>query len=1450
SDRISQVSDGKSTKTESLSKWAGRFGAVFVVTGPGVVGSPENHVQYDDARHYPRRDGNGVIWFLAYKDEANGALFTPSKGISPVQSVSLADGSRRTISKSVDVTIGVYPVSCNDPGSIVGQRRCLLALWDLATKGSSIAIIDGTCVFHSDTDTEDTAAISHCECLAICHDYDRPDLSSIGVEVQPTCDTISGPIQVIPPDNIVNRVEELLDRFCAQGWRPLVRCPSEDLRVMLRRLLPDELRDTPSQKYCFTVDLSAFDKSKTDRCRSYARGMYNRLQAADKDAYTADDAHLKAITDLSPPIPVFMIGGSSKSSSTVKKHRLVLDCRSINKRLPSSSSENPSGHLILNSIRWTSPVAVSSVDAQQAFYRLCVCGLTLLLMSALGSYISWHICFCLSPGTSSLQSSLGALFFLVTCLYRAGFWSLYVDDGILAGAVQALIYNLTILIYCMLLCGFAVQPTKFACTCEPSRTEELRQALVPFGVEPSDSLSLLRTTIGYTPGTLLAAYDFFIKWMQQLSTASIADCSHATACASDEALPNLTLVTDASRSGGGFLVLRGSVEGGSENDLAGLPMLCGDDFRRNKTQRNYHSNRRELLALVVGLRACADLVNHYFDNSKESSANTPRRRPKVCVLSDNKAVIHWSREDAPALFNSGQALEKRALTRLVLVAMDELKALKRHADVETSPCLVERIARGCYDYSTVLDRIRGMRFVIRLLRNNASGADLRNVEYAAINGDADKKALVYSAQLHDDFCTTTRSAPQSCGPYVLSRDDSSDMPLVLFRSDCGQAEPGRLREKVLKDAHSRTEHQTVRPTLAAVVDYHLPGGTRQCRDLLSTCIIFAEGKEDHWSSLPSVRSDAAALAHLPPYWHVAVDFLAVGDHVKLFSAVCMFTRHITLFRARSETSAEAVRLLRLLKVKTGAVRIVTCDRAAYFRSSEGFLRRVETEIGAEVRLASSRAPWGICSESHHAIILDRLRCMLRHSSGKWPSDRDEEDFLLERLMSIVIARPLGNFLISQGSAEIVTPDSLYFGRTRDAGSCLIGTQPTSTSHQHLMPNRLKVFRNVFLDFVWSELKKQSLSAIASKCRGKQTTVVGFYPGDAVLVSMSGRKCGMSFRMGHVVKVLSPRRVQVRFPGGLLTHENAYNLVVLRPFPRLDPDIPTVSREGQRLRISGADGRWGEGLVTFDPCDPTNDKLWIQFDNGDAPEFLSLSMQQWDSVEKGNYEAKDCARESSHGGRDETEDSLIDEQMPSRSPDWDQTVVGGEGKVLIHGPVPEPPDGHSLCLISAVGSGGKASETSLFALEDADDLSPTGNDKLLLDAVPSDQEVIYIQFSSPPALCDDLLRTLTGRSWVPMRYCPHWLARLRALERDEPRDDPEQRYVFELTSDNLAEKRPLSLPDSAIRFSKTAYERLDATQQKAFDDIVKDYEDRGWWVPTDEGRLRATAERVLDPAVDD
>ncbi|KAF4646965.1 hypothetical protein FOZ61_004863, partial [Perkinsus olseni] len=100
--------------------------------------------------------------------------------------------------------------------------------------------------------------------------------------------------------------------------------------------------------------------------------------------------------------------------------------------------------------------------------------------------------------TSSLQSSLGTLFFLVTYLYISGFWSLYVDDGILSGSVRHLVYNLTVLVYVMLLCGFAVQLAKFACICEPSHAAELKRLDRVYKFACSDTIYQLSKSAAFS----------------------------------------------------------------------------------------------------------------------------------------------------------------------------------------------------------------------------------------------------------------------------------------------------------------------------------------------------------------------------------------------------------------------------------------------------------------------------------------------------------------------------------------------------------------------------------------------------------------------------------------------------------------------------------------------------------------------------------------------------------------------------------------------------------------------------------------------------------------------------------------------------------------------------------------------------------------------------------------
>ncbi|KAF4705348.1 hypothetical protein FOZ62_028134, partial [Perkinsus olseni] len=344
--------------------------------------------------------------------------------------------------------------------------------------------------------------------------------------------------------------------------------------------------------------------------------------------------------------------------------------------------------------------------------------------------------------------------------------------------------------------------------------------------------------------------------------------------------------------------------------------------------------------------------------------------------------------------------------------------------------------------------------------------------------------------------------------------------------------------------------------------------------------------------------------------------------------MCCFSRHITLFKVESENSEEALKALKLMQLRSGGVRIIRSDRASYFRSLSNFRERAASLLNASVELTASQSPWELGSEKLHDLAGDRLRVMLRSSAGRWPDDPVREQQLLEELMLLMNTRPLGTYYVSENGSDVITPDSLCYGRTRRLG-CIDVTSALDDSDfaTNFPPYRVKAFRNSFVSWLWAELKEQSLSSVRAKSRG--TSPDEFAPGDAVLVFMSGRKLGMSFRMGHVVQCVSDRRIRVRFPSGLVTLENLYNVVPLKAHSHVDPNRSNVSRVGMPIVVDkGSKER--EGEVCFDPCDYCGE-VWVKFSNGDAPEIVNLSSRVWRT---GSLSSKSTVRQ---GGRDSTGD---------------------------------------------------------------------------------------------------------------------------------------------------------------------------------------------------------------------
>ncbi|EER18699.1 hypothetical protein Pmar_PMAR007707 [Perkinsus marinus ATCC 50983] len=173
-------------------------------------------------------------------------------------------------------------------------------------------------------------------------------------------------------------------------------------------------------------------------------------------------------------------------------------------------------------------------------------------------------------------------------------------------------------------------------------------------------------------------YIALLSWAREL--ASQPDCVHDSPCISQGIEYSLVLASDASRSGGGFVISKSARGGGPNNEA--VP-LCSDAFRWSASQRLYHSNRRELMALLAGLRVLANVLEHLFAHHRGGS-DSCRLPTGVVILSDNRACVAWAAEDAVSLFGQKKAIEKRALGRLVLALAEELKLIRRRVPVNVS----------------------------------------------------------------------------------------------------------------------------------------------------------------------------------------------------------------------------------------------------------------------------------------------------------------------------------------------------------------------------------------------------------------------------------------------------------------------------------------------------------------------------------------------------------------------------------------------------------------------------------------------------------------------------------------------------------------------------------------------------------------------------------------------
>ncbi|KAF4649218.1 hypothetical protein FOL46_002033, partial [Perkinsus olseni] len=159
-----------------------------------------------------------------------------------------------------------------------------------------------------------------------------------------------------------------------------------------------------------------------------------------------------------------------------------------------------------------------------------------------------------------------------------------------------------------------------------------------------------------------AAWECLIEWMADLCNPAALPCSHKSPVRYADA-PELLIrgFCDASLSGGGFVAYVNDVK------------LFSEAFLWRRTERRWHSNRRELVVLLRLLQNLCDFL-HYRRRI------VPQGNPqgvRILIYCDNAACVAWSQDsERGSLIERSKGVERRAVSRLVSGLHDELVELR------------------------------------------------------------------------------------------------------------------------------------------------------------------------------------------------------------------------------------------------------------------------------------------------------------------------------------------------------------------------------------------------------------------------------------------------------------------------------------------------------------------------------------------------------------------------------------------------------------------------------------------------------------------------------------------------------------------------------------------------------------------------------------------------------
>lgn len=499
---------------------------------------------------------------------------------------------------------------------------------------------------------------------------------------------------------------------------------------------------------------------------------------------------------------------------------------------------------------------------------------------------------------------------------------------------------------------------------------------------------------------------------------------------------------------------------------------------------------------------------------KDNPADVPSRGLTPLELSVN---LLW--RNGPEWLREGVSYQEQQPTEMPEECVTEMKAADRrliHSLLTSSTPISIRQIMKCEDYSDLsrLFRVTAnvLKFV-KLLKDKVKAVDVEEepLEPHDELAEAERLWIIESqASLTQDklFDTWRRQFNLfvdanniwRCGGRLgnADLDYSTKFPVLLSRGH-------HLTTLIVKDAHSRVQHNGVKETLTEVRSkYWIVKGRSLIRSIIYKCTICRrfEGRPFHGPPPPPLPP--FRVREEPPFSCTAVDF-AGPLYVKMQGAgsssktwlclyTCCVTRAVHLDIVPDLTTSTFIRSLKRFCARRGLPHKILSDNGKTFKAAAKVVRstvdqqdvkRYLSQIGVKWCFNLEKAPWwgGIFER----LIKSVKRC-LRKMIGQAKLTYDELSTAVIEVEAIINSRPL-TYVSSDDLEEPLTPSHLLVGRR-------ILSLPDNLSYQrdnndedfevdsdHLN-KRVKHLANVINQF-WKRWRREYLLELRESHRNNQ-----------------------------------------------------------------------------------------------------------------------------------------------------------------------------------------------------------------------------------------------------------------------------------------------------------------------------------------------------------------------------